>query len=485
MAKDSSADWKWVGTWSTALQLVETSNNPPSPGLSNNTLRQIVHVSIGGDSLRVRFSNQFSKNSVTLNSVHIAVSKGGGVIDTATDKTLAFNGKPDVTMAAGAAVTSDAFSFTLQPLSDVVITIYFGSTSPDITGHPGSRTTSYILAGNKVAKPDMSGSVTTDHWYVINTIDVLAPDTAYAVAIIGNSITDGRGSGTNKQNRWPDELSRRLQANPKTKSVAVINQGIGGNCVLGSCLGPSAISRFGNDILNQNGVKWAVIFEGINDIGYSSNSTQTAQSLITAFRQMIDSAHNKGLLVYGATLLPFGGSSYDSPDHQKAWQTVNNWIRSGGYFDAVIDLDSATHDPRNPTRLLSEYDSGDHLHPSEAGHHIMAEAFKLALFGAVDTTTTGVDQGSAIQPKDNYLWQNFPNPFNSTTVIKYQLANSGHVSLKVFDYIGKEVAVLVDQNKNAGSYQVRLNESRLSSGVYLYRLNAGNYMESKKFILLK
>jgi lysophospholipase L1-like esterase len=481
----SNTTEKWVGTWSTAPQLVETSNNPPSPGLSNNTLRQIVHVSIGGDSLRIRFSNEFSTSNVTLNSVHIAVSKGNGAIDTTTDKALFFNGTPVVTMASGNAVTSDPFQFALQPLTDVAITINFGRTSPDVTGHPGSRTTSYLLIGNEVSKADFSGAVTADHWYVINTIDVLAPDSAYALAILGNSITDGRGSGTNKQDRWPDELARRFQANPDTRNVAVLNEGIGGNCVLGTCLGPSALSRFGNDVLNQNGVKWVIILEGINDIGYASNSTQVAQNLISAFKQMIDSAHARGLLVYGATLLPFGGSSYDSPDHQKAWQTVNDWIRNSRRFDAVIDLDSAMHDPANPSKLLPSYDSGDHLHPSETGHHMMAEAVDLTLFGVADTTTDLIDEKYDNQRDTFLLGQNYPNPFNPTTVIKYQLPKSRHVTLKVFDIIGKEVAILVDEQKNAGSYQVTLNDFRLASGVYLYQLKAGNFVVTKKLILLK
>src|SRR3989339_132872 len=263
--KSTSAQ-KWVGTWSTAPQLVETGNNPPSPGLSNNTLRQIVRVSIGGDSLRMRFSNEFSNSPVALSSVHIAVSKGSGPIDPTTDKILYFNGKPDVIINAGAAITSDPFQFTLQPRTDVAITIYFGSTSPTVTGHPGSRTTSYLLTGNSVDKTDFSGAVATDHWYIINTIDVLAPEYAAAVVILGNSITDGRGSGTNKQNRWPDELARRLQENSDTQQVAILNQGIGGNCVLRACLGPSAISRFKRDVIDQNGVKWLIILEGINDI---------------------------------------------------------------------------------------------------------------------------------------------------------------------------------------------------------------------------
>ena len=374
---------KWVGTWSTAPQLVEPRNMPPEPGLSHNTLRQIVRVSIGGDSLRMRFSNEFGSSPVILNAVHIAVSKGGGIIDPSTDKTLRFKGKQGVTIQQGTAVACDPFRFNLKPGSDAAITIYFGDTSPDVTGHPGSRTTSYLVTGDEASAENLSDAVKTEHWYIINTINVLAPKSAAAVAVLGNSITDGRGSGTNKQNRWPDELARRLQKNPDTREVAVLNEGIGGNCVLRKCLGPSAMDRFKRDVLDQNGVHWLIILEGINDIGQVHGpeaAAEVANDLIKAYEKMIDNAHAKGILVYGATMLPFGGSFYDSPDRESAWETVNKWIRNSGRFDAVIDLDAALQDPANPLHLLPEADSGDHLHPSEAGHRMMAEAVDLMLF---------------------------------------------------------------------------------------------------------
>ncbi|MBN1153687.1 T9SS type A sorting domain-containing protein [candidate division KSB1 bacterium] len=389
----SAKPTKWVGTWSTAPQLVEQHNNPPSPGLSHNTLRQIVHVSLGGDTLRMRFSNEFSNSPVTLKEVHLAVSKGGGVIDETTDRALYFDGETEITMEPGSAVTSDAFQFPLQPLTDVAITIYFGDTSPDVTGHPGSRTTSYLLTGNEVARIDFSGAVQTDHWYVINSIDVKAPDSSAAVVILGNSIADGRGSGTNKQNRWPDELARRLHANQNTGHVAVLNQGIGGNCVLGSCLGPSALSRFERDVLGQSSAKWLVILEGINDIGYSWG-TGVANDLINAYTRMINSAHANGIFVYGATLLPMKGSSYYSGDHEQARQGVNEWIRNSGYFDAVIDFDMALRNPEDTLSLRPEADTGDHLHPNETGHRMMAEAIDLDLFTGSDSVVYTDDSWS-------------------------------------------------------------------------------------------
>jgi lysophospholipase L1-like esterase len=373
----------WIGTWRTAPQLVEPRNLPPVPGLSNNTLRQVVRISLGGDSLRVRFSNEFSTSSVTLNVVHIAASAGSSAIDPDTDRALKFGGEPAVTMEPGTAIVSDPFLFALKPRSDIAITIYFGETSPDVTGHPGSRTTSYLHPGDAVSAAALPDAARTDHWYIITGIDVVAPAHAAAVVVIGNSITDGRGSGTNKQNRWPDELARRLQENPSTRHVAVLNQGIGGNCVLRDCLGPAALIRFERDVLAQNGVRWLIILEGINDIGQvrgAEAATAVAEDLITAYEQMIDRAHAEGIRVYGATLLPFGGSFYDTAEREAARKRVNEWIRNSRRFDAVIDFDAALCDPTNPLHLLPEADTGDHLHPNETGHRMMAETLDLALF---------------------------------------------------------------------------------------------------------
>ncbi len=374
---------KWVGTWSTAPQLVEPHNMPPAPGLSHNTIRQVVRVSIGGDSLRVKFSNEFSKSPVTMHKVLVAVSAGGSAIDGCTIKELRFGGKPEITMAPGTAITSDAFAFPLKPRMDLAITIYFGETSPDVTGHPGSRTTSYLLRGDMTSSVNFPGAVPTDHWYVINGIDVKAPANAGAVAIIGNSITDGRGSGTNKQNRWPDILSERLVKNPATQQVAVLNMGTGGNCVLKACLGPSALDRFDRDILQQSGVRWVIIFEAINDIGQTPTAeaaSQVAKDLIAAYEKMIDKAHAKGLKVYGATIAPFGQSFYYKDFREIARNTVNTWIRKSGRFDAVIDFDKILQNPADRLTILPEAHTGDFLHPNEAGYVIMGGSINLKLF---------------------------------------------------------------------------------------------------------
>jgi lysophospholipase L1-like esterase len=371
---------QWVGTWGTSPQLTETSNNPPSPGLANNTFRQFVYVSIGGTELRLQISNEFGDGPVTLSSVHLAAAAGSASsIDTATDVALAFSGSASVTIPAGQAVYSDPFDFALTEQTSVAVTIRFGSVPNGITGHPGSRTTSYIATGDAVASQTLSGAVTTDHWYYLTRIEVMAPAAAAAVVTLGDSLTDGRGSTTNGNDRWPDDLSRRLRANAATAQVAVINAGIGGNAVVSGGLGPTARDRFQRDVLGQAGVRWVIVLEGVNDIGGASGQS-VATNLIAAYEEFIASAHAAGVLVYGVPVLPFGGSDYDSTDHEQARQTVNDWIRTNGSFDAVLDLEAVVADPQSPTRLRSAYDSGDHLHLSVAGYQAMADAIDLSLF---------------------------------------------------------------------------------------------------------
>ncbi len=369
----------WVGTWGCAPQLVEPRNMPPAPGLADNTLRQVVQVSIGGTKLRVKFSNAFGKSTIVLASAHIALSMGGSAIQTNTDTQLTFNGSATVAIPAGESVWSDPFNFNLSPLADVAVTTHFGDMSAAVTGHPGSRTTSYLQSGDAVTAADLPNAATTAHWYILNTIDVQSGNPGGAAVALGDSITDGRGSDTDKNDRWPDDLERRLQADPDTANVAMLNMGIGGNCVLRGGLGPTALSRFDRDVLSQSDPRWLIVFEGVNDIGGSRNAS-VATNLIGAFGKFITQAHAQHIRVYGATITPFGGSFYDSPMHETARETVNDWIRHGGAFDGVIDFDAAIRDPENPTRLLPAGDSGDHLHPNEKGYQVMAGAVDLKLF---------------------------------------------------------------------------------------------------------
>jgi lysophospholipase L1-like esterase len=370
---------KWVGTWATAQQLTETSNMPPSPGLSNNTLRQIFHVSIGGNQLRMKFSNEYGNAPLAMNSVHLAVSAGEGSIQASTDKVLTFGGKESVTIPAGKTVTSDTLDFSLSKLTNVAVTIYFGSVPSALTGHPGSRTTSYIEPGNNVISESIPSAVTTEHWYIISGMDVLTEEACKALVALGDSITDGRGSTTDGNDRWTDDLINRLQANAAASKIAVLNQGIGGNALLSGGLGPTAVSRFDRDVLGQSGVRYLIVLEGVNDIG-SGFSSSVATNLINAYKDFISKAHAKNILVYGGTITPFGGSQYDSAVHEQARQTVNNWIRTSGQFDAVIDFDAAVRNPNDLARLVSTYDSGDHLHLSPAGYKKMADAIDLGLF---------------------------------------------------------------------------------------------------------
>jgi lysophospholipase L1-like esterase len=350
--------------------------------LAGNTLRQALRVSIGGSRLRVRWSNEYGQAAMVIRAARLARSFGGGAIDPATDRALTFGGAPGVSIPAGHVAVSDPVAFELDSMADVALTVSFGDVPGELTGHPGSRTTSYIQPGNTVSAPSMAAGVETEHWYAVTGIDVVAPAAA-AVAVLGNSITDGRGSTTNGNDRWPDMLSRRLRATPAIRQVAVLNLGTGGNCVLRACLGPAGVGRYQRDILDQAGVRWVIVLEGVNDIGGARGaaaSDSVARALIAAYQQMVEEAHARGLRIYGATILPFGGNGYSSPEHEAARTTVNQWIRTRGVFDAVIDFDTVLRDPGDPTRLRPEADTGDHLHPNALGYRLMGEAVPLTLF---------------------------------------------------------------------------------------------------------
>lgn len=333
---------------------------PPAPGLSGNTLRQFVHTILPGKQLRLHVSNLFGDGPMTLSSVSLSLGD--------RSKPVLFKGKPDITMIAGTTAISDAFDFDLPAFSDLAITIRFGDVPAKLTGHPGSRSTSLLWADS----PD--NAVKTVHWYVITGLDVIAPESSAEVVVLGDSITDGRGSTTDGNDRWTDNLARRLPA-----GLSVLNEGLGGNAIVQGGLGPPASTRFQRDILGQNAPKWAIVMEGVNDIG-ASRSDDVAAKLIDAMKTFIAEAHAKGLKIYAIPILPFGGSMYDSPAHREARAVVNFWISRSGAFDAVIDSDAVLRDPAAPDRLRAEYDTGDHLHPNAVGYHELADAIDLSLF---------------------------------------------------------------------------------------------------------
>jgi len=391
-ARATGADaMRWVATWAAAPQLTEPANLPPPPGFSDSTLRQIVRVSIGGRTLRVRFSNAFGRTALTLEAASVARAARGSATRPGSARRLTFAGRPSARVPEGASIVSDAVDFDLPPLADLAVTLYVRGAPSDVTGHPGSRTTSYLQAGDAVLAQDLPAAVPVDHWYFVSGIEVrVAGPRAAAVAVLGDSITDGRGSTTNGNDRWTDVLSQRLRARKATSDIAVLNLGIGGNRLLRDGLGPNALARFERDVLAHPGVRWLIVLEGVNDIGTAAaarakgESWATADDVIDGYRQIVDRAHAHDIRVLGATILPFEGfAAYFTADAESTRRKINEWIRTSRTFDAVIDFDAITRDPAAPSRLSAAVDGGDHLHPSAAGYRIMGEAVDLALFTKV------------------------------------------------------------------------------------------------------
>jgi len=372
---------KWVGTWTASPYTIPADGMPPSP-LSNAVVRQVAHVSLGGASIRVQFSNLAGNGPVTIKAAHVALCKSAvtadSTIDASTDKALAFAGLATVTIAQGQEVWSDAIALNVPALANVTITTAFGAVPSTMTGHSGSRTTSYVKAASTdVSAADMASAQPTDHWYYISGIDVMADASAKAVVAIGDSITDGRGTDTNKNNRWTDVLASRLQKNAATANVAVMNQGIGATSLVGT--GTAAEARFARDVLGQSGVKYAIVYNGVNDIG--GNDTAFAP-IKTVYDAMISAAHAKSMLIYGATIPPFGGNAYYSVAHEDVRKQVNTYIKSG-VFDGVIDFDSALTDGGNPPKLQASFAAWsqmDGLHPGPVGYQKMGETPDLMLF---------------------------------------------------------------------------------------------------------
>lgn len=365
---------QWSATWAAAPQHAAEKEMPTDGGLNNCALREIIHVSTGGDILRLRLSNRHSSEPVVIKSIYIADADEMEKINVKSAKYITFKGKKNVTIAEKAEVTSDAVKFNLKPLQRLSITINYISSPKEATAHLGSRTTSYIIKGEAKPKSDFSKAQRIDHWYNIAALDVYG-EAKDVIAVIGNSITDGRGSTTNMQNRWTDIFTEELHKVDPNK--AVLNLGIGGNCVLRNGLGEPAVKRFDADILQQSGVTKVIIFEGVNDIGGSNgNSEEVASELTKAIENLANKAKAKGLKVYGATITPFGKSFYDSPFHEAARLVVNGWIRKATCFDGIIDFDLAIRDSANSHTMQSDMHDNDWLHPNAKGHQ------KLGAFAA-------------------------------------------------------------------------------------------------------
>lgn len=368
LSSGAMAQNSWIGTWATAVEFTGPGDMPKS-SLSNRSLREIIHVSLSGETLRMQLSNIHSKEPVEIKSVFIANPTDSCDIDAKTAKYLTFKGKKSVTIAPGESVYCDVMKYHLNPLQLLSVTINYGNTTPvNASSHRGSRTTSYIIEGEAKPKTRFVNAEKLDHWYNISCIDVKANEETPCIAIIGNSITDGRGSTTNKQNRWPDFLAEALGG-----KAGVLNLGIGGNAVVRGGLSEPALKRFDRDILQQTGVKTVVIFEGVNDIGgMRPNHFEIVKSLTDAYTELIKKSKAAGKKVYIATITPFFGNSYYTHFSEAARLTINDWIRANKDIDGVIDFDKLTQDPSNPKALKKEF-SDDWLHGSPAAYEAMGK----------------------------------------------------------------------------------------------------------------
>ncbi len=382
----------WVTTWGSSQEAPYQGENVPAGAFDGNTLRETVHVSVGGARLRLHLSNAFGGQPLVFTSVHVALrGTTPGSIDPVSDRVLHFNGSTALSIPMGAEYLSDPVDLLVAPLSAVVITLAGAHTPQTLTLHAGARATAFLAVGDHTADAQLTVSQKFTRWYFLAGVEVASSkQAAGSVVTLGDSITDGHGATTDANDRWPDVLARRLAADSRTRSIGVVNQGIGGNRILQDGLGPNALARFDRDVLAQPGVRYLIVLEGINDLGRLDRTEDHPQSahdalladIKGAMTQMVARAHAHGIKVYGATLTPDAGSGYYHPKAlSEADRTaLNQWIRTSGVFDAAIDFDAALRDPAQPDHLLPSNDSGDHLHPGPEGYKRMGEAIPLSLF---------------------------------------------------------------------------------------------------------
>jgi lysophospholipase L1-like esterase len=376
---------QWVGTWATAPMLADGGFNVRP--LSGVTLREIVHISAGGAEIRVRFTNAYGTDPLIVSDAHVALSAGSAAIQPGTDHAVTFGGATTVNIPSGAELFSDPVAFAVQPLSNLVVSFYLPSQVMRAeTYHSFADQDNFIATGDVSTAPDLADATKMFSWYFLDGVDAEAVDGSQAIVTLGDSITDGAHSTENANQRWPDILAARLNADSNLKNVSVLNVGIGGNRVLNEVAGPSALSRVDRDVLSQSGVRYVIVLESINDIGRLAHLATpyddiTAAQLEMALKQIADDAHEHGIKAIGATLTPYGGAGYSSDKGEQVREAVNDWIRTSGTFEGVVDFDKATQDPANPTHFNPAYDSGDHLHPKDAGYKAMADSIDLSLFG--------------------------------------------------------------------------------------------------------
>ena len=366
----------WVGTWATAPQTVVKSFMPYNNCMTNRSVRQVVKVSIGGDVIRLKLSNIYSMQPVEIRSIYIAHAKDSSDIDAKTAQYFKFGNSYKTVIPAGRQIVSDALKFKLRNLERVSITINYTSAPEVPTVHMGSRTTSYIMKGVTNAHSNFEKAFRENHWYNISGIDVYTmSNNMSAIAIIGNSITDGKCSTDNAQNRWPDVMSEMLQLKHKITNQGVLNLGIGNNRVtVPGGFGALAKERFDRDILMQSGVKKVVIFEGVNDIGAarSGSSETVARQIIESIQGMVKKAKARKMKVYLGTITPFKGAGYYTHFHEAARLYVNDWIRSQAKnVDGILDFAKLLQDPNDDRRMKREYASNDWLHPNPTGYKVM------------------------------------------------------------------------------------------------------------------
>jgi lysophospholipase L1-like esterase len=397
-AQSAVAQTHWVGTWGAAPSPQLSSAEMESQKLvfHDQTLREIVHISIGGDSVRVRLSNSFGTEPVEIGAAHLAVRASGSRVTAGTGRALTFSGRTRVEIPAGAIVISDPVQLKVAPAADLAISLYLPKGAVGGGVHYSAQQTSYIATGDATAAASLDSPATITSWVFLTGVDVLAPAAAGSIIAFGDSITDGARSTVDTNHRWPDILAARLLA--RKSQMAVVDMGIGGNRILheGAAskrpqFGINALARFDQDVLSQPGVRYLMILEGINDIGHAGSSapaseTVTAEDIIAGLTQMIERAHEKGIKVIVATITPFEGDGnikrgYWTPEKAKVRETVNAWIRSGKGFEGFVDFDKAVRNPANPNKIQPAFDSGDQLHPGDAGYKAMGEAVPLSLFG--------------------------------------------------------------------------------------------------------